>query len=123
MFFISLGTNVVNGRTLLQEALRSLAAQFPLRRVSTVTSSPALNPAHPAYLNAVASFDNPAGLTADDINCRLKEIEKSLLRLPCPASGCVAIDLDLVILNGEILRPKDYERSYFAIPYSQCNNQ
>ena len=123
MFFISLGTNVVNGRTLLRQALRSLAAQFPLRRVSTVTSSPALNPAHPSYLNAVASFDNPEGLTADVINSRLKEIEKALLRCPCPASGCVAIDLDLVILDGCVLRPKDYERPYFALPYSQCKNQ
>jgi hypothetical protein len=35
------------------------------------------------------------------------------------AHGQVSIDLDLVIFDSRILRPKDFERHYFNIGYRE----
>ena len=68
---------------------------------------------------AVANHSSPT----DEINAQLKDIEKRLGRTPeDKAKGKVVIDLDLVVADGEILRPKDFERDYVQDLLPQIDN-
>lgn len=73
------------------------------------------------FVNVLAVAYHSAG--ADEINAQLKEIEKRLGRTTeDKAKGKVVIDLDLIAADGEILRPKDFERSYVQdlLPQIDC---
>lgn len=63
------------------------------------------------FVNVLAVANHSA--PTDEINAQLKEMEKRMGRAPeDKAKGKVVIDLDLVAADGEILRPKDFERDY-----------
>jgi 2-amino-4-hydroxy-6-hydroxymethyldihydropteridine diphosphokinase len=71
----------------------------------------------PAYVNVVAI--GVTRLALDELLSRLKAIERLLGRTPeSKLRGVVEADVDLVIWNGEVLRPKDAARDYFLIPYN-----
>jgi 7,8-dihydro-6-hydroxymethylpterin-pyrophosphokinase len=64
------------------------------------------------YLNTVCVARSEMAL--DDVQVFLKQTETEMGRLRgAEAQGHVAIDMDLVEWNGEILRPKDAEQDYY----------
>lgn len=67
------------------------------------------------YLNSVAELrDNSSPET---LTLRLKELEKKAGRRPKEETKEVALDLDLVVCDDRILRPKDFGKDYFRIGY------
>ena len=66
------------------------------------------------YLNAI--FLANTGLPLDSVQSMLKAMEVEMGRKKGNAFGLVAMDLDLVVWNGEILRPWDVAQSY----YQEC---
>ena len=64
------------------------------------------------YLNAVCLASSK--MTLNDVQAFLKQTETEMGRLRgAEAQGRVAIDMDLVEWNGEVLRPKDAEQDYY----------
>ena len=66
------------------------------------------------YLNAICLANTE--LSLNSVQSILKKIEGEMGRKRDDAFGLVAIDLDLVVWNGEILRPWDVAQSY----YQEC---
>lgn len=64
------------------------------------------------YLNALCVASSEMAL--NDVQAFLKQTETEMGRLRgAEAQGRVAIDMDLVEWNGEVLRPKDAEQDYY----------
>jgi len=66
------------------------------------------------YLNSVSM--GRTDLVLDDFQAFLKITETELGRTRgVEAQGCVAIDMDLVEWNEEVLRPKDAAQDYYSV--------
>lgn len=63
------------------------------------------------FMNQIAIAYTNIGL--DEVRNELKRIEKNLGRIPeHKFNGQVLIDIDLILWNDIILKPKDWERDY-----------
>lgn len=68
------------------------------------------------YINAVVAGYTPSDF--EKFNGFLKEYEKASGRdSKCRELGLVPIDIDIVIWDGQILRPWDYRQTFFKIGY------
>ena len=68
---------------------------------------------HSTYLNQLVSAETE--LTADELNCRLKEMEQALGRTPeMRRQGIVPIDLDLLLWDSDRYHQRDWQRSYIT---------
>ena len=72
------------------------------------------------YLNAV--LKGRFALGVEELQRKCKEMESSLGRRPTGVSGEVAIDIDVVIFDGVVVRPVDYGRYYFTIGMDYLKN-
>lgn len=97
----------------IEKAKSVLEKKFGKAGYSECLSSEAVGNGEGIYFNAVGLFTTDIEV-AEYVNKYLKEIEIELGRVKGPEShGKVAIDLDLVEWNGEILRPADYRQTYY----------
>ena len=121
--YVSLGSNARCRYLLLRQALKLLAdsPMLKLSDVSSFTHSLALNPAHPPYINAVARLEVSEGIELQSVVETLKAVEQRLLRHH-GSSGIVAIDLDLVVWDGKVVREGDFNRPYFARGYNELTH-
>lgn len=63
------------------------------------------------FLNLLAIFRSENSI--EEVNVLLKEIEKTMGRkTEDKEKGKVVIDIDMIRYDNEILKPKDFERSY-----------
>ena len=110
-YLLSISSNF-QARSNLTEARQMLENLFPeIVFTEALTTKPHGDHYKRPFVNVLAVAYHSAG--ADEINAQLKGIEKRLGRTPeDKAKGKVVIDLDLIAADGEILRPKDFERSY-----------
>lgn len=118
---IGLGSNSHDRETQLDLAISNLLCNLQECKVSAIYETPDIRGKADNYLNAVVS-----GITEDDydsINNLLKDWENICGRnKDDSAKGVVTIDLDLVVWNGEIVRPKDFEREYFSKGYNEIRH-
>ena len=119
-FQILLASNSDAGKN-MSEAREKLKKVFPLNiRFSKNVESKAVNkegkiaPDASLYLNAICVANTE--LQLDCVQSILKAMEVEMGRKKGDTIGLVAIDLDLVVWNGEILRPWDVAQSY----YQEC---
>lgn len=110
---ISLASNSPDKREQMEQAFAELRAMGIVARSSSIyETAPYGNPRHPNYLNAVACIHTPAEYPV--LYDTLKEMERAHGRTPqSKLSGEIPLDIDIVVWNGETLRPQDYERDYF----------
>jgi 2-amino-4-hydroxy-6-hydroxymethyldihydropteridine diphosphokinase len=74
------------------------------------------------YLNAVCQTQSDRPL--DEVQTFLKQLETDMGRIRgTEAQGHVAIDLDLVEWNGEVLRPKDANQAYYKVCMGNLKNR
>ncbi len=100
--------------------VRWLMSNFDNVTVSDIYEMEAINGVDAPYLNAVAiaSTDSPP----EAITAKLKQWEKECGRTPSSKSvGIIPMDLDLIIWNGTILRPREFNRAYFSRGYNEIN--
>lgn len=72
------------------------------------------------YLNAVAVMDMDEGYTLTTLDRMLKAYEAGAGRTAeARAEGRVPVDIDIVICDGSIVRPKDFDRYYFRQGYEE----
>ena len=71
------------------------------------------------YLNSVLRVES--SLTLDEMIAKTKQIESQFGRKKEP-SGDVALDIDVVLMDSQILRNKDFNRDYFQIGYNEIES-
>jgi 2-amino-4-hydroxy-6-hydroxymethyldihydropteridine diphosphokinase len=103
----------------MAEATRRLQMVFPkdirfseVLESCAVTKAGELSEEGGLYLNAICLANTE--LTLDWVQSVLKEMESEMGRKRMPdAKWVVAIDLDLVVWNGDIIRPWDVAQTFY----------
>ena len=115
---ICLGSNIPNRAEMIRLAISKVEAEYPSGiAVSHIYETPAIDGVSPSYSNAVMMFDSPCDY--EQTQLQLKCIEREMGRTAqSKATGIVEIDLDVVMFNGTVMRPKDFNRNYFQIGYN-----
>ena len=115
---VGLGSNTADRSCQIGQAIEHLLGYLENASASSVYESEAFNGKDEPYFNAVVH-----GYTSHDretIVKYLKEWEAACGRtMEDTLKGMIKIDLDLVIWNEHILRPKDFERHYFNCGYRE----
>lgn len=115
---IGLASNTPDRAEQIERAIDFLKSMLTQVTVSEIYEADAFNGKDKPYLNAVVHGKSQFGY--DNTVTRLKAYEVSQGRTDeRSASGEVPIDLDLVIWDSRIRRPKDFERPYFNKGYSE----
>ena len=111
--YIGIGTHVECASLLLQSVRRKLSIAFrgEQRFSQLVQTEPVDIQSSRTFTNQVALIETTVPPTL--IRSLLKGIERELGRKPEDVQeGIVKIDLDLLSLDGKILKPEDWERDY-----------
>lgn len=102
----------------VQRAIHLLCSLLNDAVSSSIYSTPSVSIGDSSvYCNAVIA--GWSSLSPEELSGRLKEVESDFGRIHDKKSPCVELDLDVVIADSEILRPRDYDRQYFRIGYMQ----
>lgn len=113
--YISIGSNLSNGAENIENAFGFLRDNYENIVCSTIYSTPSISIGDDSiYFNAVACCDVDG---IESLNIDLKAYESRCGRIR--GQKDVVIDMDIVISDGQILRPRDYDREYFQIGYNQ----
>lgn len=117
-FYISIGSNTPERGEKVEEALRRVSNMFDNFRASSVYETPCYRGQGAPYFNVVAEGDTT--LKCDEMKNVLKELEDEAGRIHDEAHrNIVALDIDLVIFDGKVLREHDYGRTYFRRGYGE----
>ena len=117
---LSIGSNSADREAQMTNCIAWLRGIATLTKLSSVYISPASNGKDPDYLNAVAEI--ATALTHPELTKMLKDYERQCGRTPqSKALGSIPVDIDIVMWNGEVLRPKDFAQYYFAKGWNEIN--
>ena len=121
-YILGLGSNDGDRETHLRHALNFLAEICDSAWCSTDYESPALSGGKishkPHYLNSVAVVDFEG--TTETLKAMLKACEVMEGRTSkAREEGRVPLDIDIVIAEGRILRPKDFHQFFFRRGYEE----
>ena len=96
----------------MTSARRDLENHFPGIRFGTEMETEAIGSGFLSpFSNQVAIFETT--LSAEEVRAIFKQIECDLGRLPTDKSyGVVKMDIDLLMYDDDILKPKDLEREF-----------
>lgn len=111
---IMLGSNAGDRNANIDKALQALTGLMTISRISRRLDSPDINGIYADYLNLVAVGHTQLDL--DDLNEQLKNLEQRLGR-DRSMPGVVTIDIDTVIYDGHIVKPKEYTALPFRTLY------
>ncbi len=116
---LSLAANTPDKQEQMRLAIEELRAISSTLLASTVyETEPVGNKNQPRYLNAVAVIE--IEMEYEVLHSRLKELERLHGRTPeSKTQGTIPLDIDIVMWNSEILRPRDWEQDYFTIGLNQ----
>ena len=117
---ISIGANCGDRSALVSHAISWLESILTQTKCSDIYETPCALQQGSPYLNAVIEgFYQGTGIQLEEM---LKDKEFEMGRSQhCREKGEVPIDLDIVILNGDIAKTWDYRQKFFQIGYSQIN--
>lgn len=117
---LALGSNCGDRRQNLLNAIKWIGTVSDIKFSSAFYSSPDIKGMGHIYLNAVVETEFEG--SGEHFNNIIKEYEKTAGRdSDCRQRGLVPIDIDIVIIDGEIVRPKDYRAEYFLKGYAELN--
>ncbi len=110
---ISLASNTPDKQHHMEQAISELQGMKLLGDISSIyETAPYGNSQHPNYLNAVARINSTVEYEA--LHDIFKKLEQAHGRTPeSKLSGEITLDIDIVVWNDEILRPRDFNREYF----------
>lgn len=115
---IGLGSNTPDREYQITRAIEHICGYLNKCAVSSVYESAAFNGKDEPYMNAVIHGYAPHDY--ESVIKFLKDWEAECGRtMTDTAQGIIPIDLDLVIWNEHIMRPKDFERHYFNRGYRE----
>lgn len=96
---------------MVEETISFLQEVFSESKVSSVYRTPSINGDGSMYANAV--FSGLSSMSDDEAESLCKSYEKAKGRSRIKGDA-VVIDLDVVMVDDTVLRPKDYSRGYFT---------
>lgn len=109
---ISLGANTATAATALDSALELLGAYGTITRSSgNFYAAAEGNPGAPPYLNNIVELDT--AMDYRQLQSLTKDYEKQA-RTAAAAAPLVAIDIDIVVFDGTVLRPEMMQAQYFT---------
>ncbi len=109
---ISLGANTPAADAAVADAMEFLNACGTVTRHSGAFHAPAEgNPGAPSYLNNIVELSTLLDLP--DLLRVTKDYETQK-RIAAAATPLVAIDIDIVVFNGAVLRPEMMRANYFT---------
>lgn len=115
---IGIGSNTPDRTERVAAAIGWLGSVFSEGFHSSAYVTRALNGHDPDYLNAVMSVESDRPM--DEVNAMLKDYERTSGRTAVSKlHGEVPIDLDIVVWDGRIVRPKDFGYRYFLQGYDE----
>lgn len=115
---IGVGSNTADREERVNRAIEHVCHFLTKCSVSSIYESEAINGKDAPYINAVIHGFSP--ISSNALVRFLKDWEAHEGRRQDDVTkGEVPIDLDLVIYDSRILRPKDFERHYFNIGYRE----
>lgn len=116
---LAIGCNCGDRKKNVSDAIRWISAVAEIVSKSTIYSSPDIKGTGHEYLNAVVKADFEG--TPEEFNNFIKSYEISVGRdSSCRERGLVPIDIDIVMIDGEVTRPKDFRAEYFVKGYAEC---
>ncbi len=121
---ICIGSNFGKRKEIVRNAIEELQHHFEVIKVSSLYETPAIgnNSSHtelPSYINAVISCNVEVD-ALERLESMLKEMEKKAGRdLEARRLGKVPLDMDIVIFNNNIIRPRDFNQKFFKIGFQQ----
>lgn len=117
---ISVGSNCGDRKKSVEETIEWLKSILSQVQCSSIYETPCAKHTGIPYMNVVISgFYQGQGFELEDL---LKEKEHQMGRnTECREKGLVPVDIDIVILDGDITKPWDYRQKFFQIGYSQIN--
>lgn len=121
---ISLGSNIDDKEQQIRSALSWCEGKLSNFRCSHIYETPAEGQGYgdALYMNAVAIGDLQGSLQVFEQSTKEYELQngrdaEARMRKEVP------IDLDIVLLNDEVLRPFDYSSTFFKIGFNYLNCQ
>lgn len=117
--YISVGSNLPDRCLRVARALRALRALGPATDSHTY-ETPCHNGLSGMYCNAVVRLQTT--LSCEQLELTLKTLEEDMGRRRLPGDHRVAIDLDTVMYDNRVIRPRDRDRVHFTIGYDRLMN-
>lgn len=115
---VSVGSNCGDRAENVRGALEWLSAHIMDTRCSDIYETPEIHGKGSPYMNAVLVGSTPQDIA--ELNASFKKYELSQGRdADARAAGMVPIDVDIVVWNGEVIRPGDYAATFFKLGYGQ----
>ncbi|MGN0228835.1 MAG: 2-amino-4-hydroxy-6-hydroxymethyldihydropteridine diphosphokinase [Muribaculaceae bacterium] len=115
---LSIGSNTRNSQEMIDRCVQWLGSSFVLIACASVYSTPAINGKDADYLNTVAVI--ASSLPMVELSAMFKDYEKQCGRTPeSKLLGAIPIDIDIVVWNGDVVRPRDYCQEYFQIGWRE----
>lgn len=113
---LCLGTNVPDRRRRLSSAIARLAAHLAVADYSEAVESADVSGVGADYLNvAVRCFTS---LSLNELRALISLIEEAEGRTAqSKTTGCMPIDIDVVMYGGEVVSRCDYQSDYFRQAY------
>ena len=113
---LCLGTNLPDRRQRLSSAIARLAAHVAVADYSEAVESADVSGLGADYLNVVVRCFT--SLSLNELRRLISRIEEAEGRTAqAKLSGCMPIDIDVVIYGGEVVSRCDYQREYFRQAY------
>ena len=113
---LCLGTNLPDRRQRLSSAIARLAAHVAVADYSEAVESADVSGLGADYLNVVVRCFT--SLSLNELRRLISRIEEAEGRTAqAKLSGCMPIDIDVVIYGGEVVSRCDYQRDYFRQAY------
>jgi 2-amino-4-hydroxy-6-hydroxymethyldihydropteridine diphosphokinase len=115
---ILLGSNIDPAENIRRGA-RHLAAQIPVLRASSVWSTPSFGVPGPGFYNAAVLCATE--LDENDLKYKfLRPIEENLGRVrSADKYAARTIDMDAIILNGEVIEPRLWDTAFILLPVAE----
>ncbi len=113
---LCLGTNLPDRRQRLSSAIARLAAHVAVADYSEAVESADVSGLGADYLNVVVRCFT--SLSLNELRRLISRIEEAEGRTAqAKLSGCMPIDIDVVMYGGEVVSRYDYQRYYFRQAY------
>lgn len=117
-YIISVGSNLINGKELVANGLAFIESLLSDVRRSEIYTTPSISLGDDSiYYNAVAA--GRAAFNQEDMSRLCKKWEFSVGRRHDEKCHEVAGDMDIVVVDGIVVRPMDFARNYFKIGFEQ----
>lgn len=119
-FYLSLGSNCGDRRKNVTSAMEYVQGIITVTGCSSIYETPEIHGLDRLYYNAV--LRGATNMDYDDFNRLLKSFEIAAGRdEECRLKGDVPVDIDIVIWNGSVVRPKDFAQDFFRIGYREIS--